>query len=84
MHIEDFIKTNQVADDSVSSVFGKTGVLNQFKNKSINNKENFIILYFKLEQYHNKNGSGIYYSVHTMEVNRSGEIKRFLPKSPPW
>jgi len=74
MTLDEFLETNNVAPDSISSVFGVSGVKSQFKESLSTKDSKFKLLYFKPQVYHNRSGSGMYYSIQELLVDRSGKV----------
>jgi hypothetical protein len=80
MTLEDFIDSDGVAPPEVSRVFAGQGLLDQFLIQLNSGKEEIRISYLKPQRYHNKHGSGIYYSVFGVVVDRNKNIIRWLEK----
>jgi hypothetical protein len=80
MTLDEFLETDDVAPDAISSVFGVSGVKSQF-NSSLSTKDSqFRLLYFRPQVYHNRAGSVMYYSVQEILVDRSGKVLEILQK----
>jgi hypothetical protein len=80
MTLEEFINSEQVAPPEVSQVFAGQGLLDQFLIQLKLGKEEIRVSYLKPQVYYNKNGSGVYYSVFGVIVDRNKNIIRWLEK----
>ena len=80
MTLEEFLETGDVAPDTISLVFGVSGLKSQF-NASLSTKDSqFRLLYFRPQVYHNRAGSGMYYSIQEILVDRSGKVLEILQR----
>jgi hypothetical protein len=64
----------------MSRVFAGQGLLDQFLLQLDSGKEEIRISYLKPQRYYNKKGSGIYYSIFGVVVDRNKNIIRWLEK----
>jgi len=80
MTLEEFIISDEIAPPEVSQVFAGKGLIDQFLMQLRSEKEEIRISYLKPQRYHNKHGSGIYYSVFGVVVDRNKNIIRWLEK----
>jgi len=80
MTLEEFIISDEIAPPEVSKVFAGSGLIDQFLMQLRSEKEEIRISYLKPQRYHNKNGTGIYYSVFGVVVDRNKNIIRWLEK----
>lgn len=80
MTLEEFILSDQIAPPEVSTVFAGQGLLDQFLSQKNLGRKEIKISYLKPSIYHNKNGSGIYYSIYQVVVDKNKNIIRWLKK----
>ena len=81
MTLEELISSDEIAPPEVSQVFAGQGLLDQFLMQLNSGKEEIRVSYLKPQKYHNKNGSGVYYSVFGVVVDRNKNIIRWLEKN---
>lgn len=80
MTLEEFIHSKEVAPPGVSKVFAGQGLIDQFLAQQSMGKEEIKISYLRPSTYHNKDGSGVYYSIFGIVVDKNKKIIRWLEK----
>ena len=80
MTLEEFIISDEVAPEEISTIFAGVGLLDQFSHQVLSGCKEIKILYFKPESFANKDGKHSYFSIHEILVDSSGNIIKRIAK----